>query len=440
MIGFFVQLIVPLALMFYRFPRKKHFWLLFLPQLAVELTISILFAKPESLFFLPEGVSIFLYYLLCYLFSFLLVFLPFRLNVFRTLFYWTGAMVVQNFGHHLYGLIMRLAGIPLANQYDDILYLLVLAAVYAVLYSLFYLLLLRKLRVEDLQQIPRVSTLLLSVSFLIIMIVLGIYIRHFNSVLLEDGSVAMVYELYSSILAGMILFIQFGIFRNARLEEGNRELQMRLDAETRYYTMARENMERVNILSHDLKHRLMELQRQESEGKSRELKELEKQVDIYDAMVESGNDALDYLLTEKMRKCRERNIDFSLLVDGAVFSFIGSGDLCSLFGNALDNAIEEQDRVEEGKRRLFLRAVRNGEMGHIHVENACHAKPVFQNGFPKSTKMEKGHGYGTKSMQYLAQKYGGNMTMIYRNGQFMVDIFLPLPPENARKETESATK
>ena len=55
MIGFFVQLIVPLALMFYRFPRKKHFWLLFLPQLAVELTISILFAKPESLFFLPEG-------------------------------------------------------------------------------------------------------------------------------------------------------------------------------------------------------------------------------------------------------------------------------------------------------------------------------------------------------------------------------------------------
>ena len=120
MIGFFVQLIVPLALMFYRFPRKKAFWLWLLPQLAVELTISIFFRTPDALTFFPEPVSVFLYYLLCYLFSFLLVLLPFKLNVFRTLFFWTGAMVVQNFGHHFYGLIMRLAGIPLANQYDDV--------------------------------------------------------------------------------------------------------------------------------------------------------------------------------------------------------------------------------------------------------------------------------------------------------------------------------
>ena len=440
MIGFFVQLIVPLALMFYRFPRKKAFWLWLLPQLAVELTISIFFRTPDALTFFPEPVSVFLYYLLCYLFSFLLVLLPFKLNVFRTLFFWTGAMVVQNFGHHFYGLIMRLAGIPLANQYDDVTYLLVLTAVYIVLYALFYLLILRKLRVEDLQRIPRVSTLLLSMSFLTIMIVLGIYIRHFNSDILENGSVAMVYELYSSILAGMILFIQFGIFRNARLEEGNRELQMRLEAETRYYSMARENMERINMLSHDLKHRLMELQSSDSTRKQGELKDLEKQVDIYDAMVESGNEALDYLLTEKMRQCRERNIDFSLLVDGAAFSFIGTGDLCSLFGNALDNAIEEQERVEEGKRRIFLRAVKNRGMSHIHVENACHARPVFENGFPKSTKAGKGHGYGTKSMLFLTEKYGGNLTMVYRNGQFMVDIFIPRPAENAKNDTESATK
>ena len=96
--------------------------------------------------------------------------------------------------------------------------------------------------------------------------------------------------------------------------------------------------------------------------------------------------------------------------------------------------------MEEGKRRIFLRAVKNRGMSHIHVENACHARPVFENGFPKSTKAGKGHGYGTKSMLFLTEKYGGNLTMVYRNGQFMVDIFIPLPAENAKNDTESATK
>ena len=438
MIGFFVQLIVPLALMFYRFPRKRHFWWLLVPQLVVELVISFFYFTPTSASFMTEGVSIFLYYLLCYLFAFLLVFIPFRLNVFKTLFYYTAAMLVQNFGHHTYGLIMRLAGIGLENQYDKFYYLLILAAIYAVVYAVFYLVILRKLKIEDLERMPKVSTLLVSASFLIVMIVLGIYIRHFNSPILEGRGVGIVYELYSSILVFMILCIQFGIFRAAKLEEGNRDLQMRLDAESRYYDMARKNMERINIISHDLKHRLAELRRENAHGSKEELEDLESQVASYDTLVDSGNEALDYLLTEKMRLCQRNHIDFSMMVDGKLLSGLSYGDLCSLFGNAIDNAIEAELREEEGKRRIYLRTSRVRDMVFVHVENLCSKEPTFEKGLPRTTKTEPGHGYGTKSMLYIAEKYGGHAAFFYKNGLYNVDIFLPLGANPARKDTENA--
>lgn len=440
MIGFFVQLIIPLALMFYRFPRRKGFLFLLLPQLALEIVAAVFFVDPLSAApVLGQGGSIFLYYLLCYFFAFLLVLLPFRMNIFKTLFYYTAAMLIQNFSHHLYGLIMRLSGVSLAAQYDKITYLFVLASVYIVVYAVFFLLFLRHLKIEDLDKMPKFSTLLVSASFLVVMIVLGIYIRHFNSAMLEDKGVGIIYELYSSILVFMILCIQFGIFRSARLEQGKRDLQMRLDAESRYYQMARENMERINILSHDLKHRLNELQREDSTGKKKaEIEELEGEVNAYDTIVESGNEALDYLLTEKMQTCQRNGIDFTMMVDGRLLSSWSYGDLCSLFGNALDNAIEAELKEEEGKRRIFLRTSKAHGMVFIHVENLCTKEPTFQDGLPKTTKTGPGHGYGSKSMLYLAEKHGGHAAFTYKDGLYQVDIFLPLPAEDAGKPTENA--
>ena len=70
------------------------------------------------------------------------------------------------------------------------------------------------------------------------------------------------------------------------------------------------------------------------------LKELEQSVQIYDAMVKTGNEALDTLLTEKSLYCEAHGIKISCVVDGKSLAFLDPVDLYAILGNALDNAVE----------------------------------------------------------------------------------------------------
>lgn len=40
---------------------------------------------------------------------------------------------------------------------------------------------------------------------------------------------------------------------------------------------------------------------------------------------------------------------------------------------------------------------------------------------------KESHGFGTKSMRLVAQKYEGTLTMSARNGLFQTDIIMPIP-------------
>ena len=54
----------------------------------------------------------------------------------------------------------------------------------------------------------------------------------------------------------------------------------------------------------------------------------------------TGNGLLDVLLTEKRRQCLAAGMRPTFFVDGSRLGFINDFDLCTLIGNAADNAIE----------------------------------------------------------------------------------------------------
>ena len=57
--------------------------------------------------------------------------------------------------------------------------------------------------------------------------------------------------------------------------------------------------------------------------------------------MKTGNRALDVVLTMERMICEGSDIEFSCLVNGALLNFMEESDIYSLFGNLLDNAIEE---------------------------------------------------------------------------------------------------
>ena len=79
-------------------------------------------------------------------------------------------------------------------------------------------------------------------------------------------------------------------------------------------------------------------------------------------------------------------------------------------------------------RFIALKVYRRGGFLCIHVENYCDTEPEIRDGLPVTTKEDNGlHGFGMKSMRYIAEKYDGSLTSGTRENTFVLNILIPNP-------------
>ena len=103
-------------------------------------------------------------------------------------------------------------------------------------------------------------------------------------------------------------------------------------------------------------------------------------------------------------------------------------DVCSIFGNTLDNAIESVEKLEDIQKRLIRLAVyTQNDFLMIRVENYYENDLQIENGTYKTTKQDKEfHGYGIKSIRYTAEKYGGYVSISTEENWFSLRVLIPL--------------
>ena len=111
-------------------------------------------------------------------------------------------------------------------------------------------------------------------------------------------------------------------------------------------------------------------------------------------------------------------------------------DLYALFGNAVDNAIEAVENVEDPEKKYIGLTVRLvGKFYSVHLQNYTREKVSFENGLPQTGKPDKNnHGYGVKSMQMLVKKYGGEISFIQEGDIFNLNMILPCEQEISARE------
>ena len=218
---------------------------------------------------------------------------------------------------------------------------------------------------------------------------------------------------------------------NRRLREDALLAQSMLASERRQYELSKENIEAINIKCHDIRHQIRQLG---TAGAAvvdpAVVEDIARQVDVYDSMVRTGNDALDVILSEKGLVCEREGIDFRCVADGTALFFMAPTDIYALFGNALDNAIEASRKLEDRDERSISLTVREAAgMASIHVENRFSGDVrLGEEGLPVTSKPDApNHGFGTRSMRLIAQRYGGVMTLRSEGGVFHLNVALPLP-------------
>lgn len=242
-----------------------------------------------------------------------------------------------------------------------------------------------------------------------------------------DPASVLLENVYNLLCCVLILFLQFGVLSRKQLEQDNDRLQQMLAQKEEQYRIRKESMELLNIKHHDLKHQLGLLRKVVDENA---LRGMEEAVNRYDTIVRTGNESLDLVLTEKSMICQSKQITFSYIADGARLNHLEAADIYALFGNATENAIEYLQKLSDpDKRFLHLSVKGRGTLVAIHVENYYEGPDrTGSAALPRTTKENKSyHGFGLRSIQMTAEKYGGEMSVHAKDHLFCLDAILPSP-------------
>lgn len=233
-----------------------------------------------------------------------------------------------------------------------------------------------------------------------------------------------------------LLYLQSALFKKSSMRKELETIQLLWHQQKGQYQLSKETVELINHKCHDLKHQVQAMRAVKDE-KEREtyLEKIEKSVQIYSAIVRTGNEILDTILTEKSLICENSGIHINCVADGSLLAFMNPVDLYTLFGNALDNAIEAVRKLESKEKRVIdIMLYERQSFLMLQIVNPMCGEVKFEDGLPLTTKAKNGyHGYGMKSMLHTIQKYEGHLTTEVKNGCFYFNVMLPLERDSNKK-------
>ena len=233
-----------------------------------------------------------------------------------------------------------------------------------------------------------------------------------------------------------LLYLQSALFKKSSMRKELETIQLLWHQQKGQYQLSKETIELINHKCHDLKHQVQAIRAVKDE-KEREtyLEKIEKSVQIYSAIVRTGNEILDTILTEKILICENSGIHINCVADGSLLAFMNPVDLYTLFGNALDNAIEAVRKLESKEKRVIdIMLYERQSFLMLQIVNPMCGEVKFEDGLPLTTKAKNGyHGYGMKSMLHTIQKYEGHLTTEVKNGCFYFNVMLPLERDSNKK-------
>lgn len=235
----------------------------------------------------------------------------------------------------------------------------------------------------------------------------------------------------SKLLLAVALYLQNELFKKSAMRQELTMMNMLWKMEQEQYRLSKENIALINQKCHDLKHQIRAIRNASKEDIDKYLEEMEGSIQIYEAIVKTGNEVLDTILTEKSLYCRERGITVSCVADGAQMEFINTVDLYAILGNALDNAIEAVEKFKhEEKRQIDVLIYRQQNFLVINVINPLKGNLVYDEELPVTTKGDtRYHGFGLRSMRYLVKKYDGFLSVSTEDGCFSLKILMPIPAD-----------
>ena len=354
------------------------------------------------------------------------------------------AYTAQHIAYEIYGFITNAFGLGYSGfvyggdapeKSYDIFTGIAYFCSYFLVYWLIWAFIERRIRLQEDLSLEHLPLFVFVVVIVAVDIVLSIVVTYLPAHA-DSKAYLLIIGLYNILSCSLALGMQFSMLGKKLAQKELETVQSLWNQDKKAYELSKENVELINVKCHDLKKQIRALRTAVGEVDKAALKEIEQAVNIYDGAVKTGSDVLDVVLAEKSLYCEKHGIKLTCIADGEKLNFLPATEVYSLFENAVQNAVEAVGKIRDIDRRMIrLKTSTVGRMLSLHVENCVDKAPEFVGGLPKTTKGDaRYHGYGVRSMQMIAEKYGGGLTASVEDGLFNLDVVIPLPDQLGKTE------
>lgn len=232
-----------------------------------------------------------------------------------------------------------------------------------------------------------------------------------------ESGLYYLFQLYGMLVCLFILCLQYEIGAKQAAQQDNALLGQLIYQQKQQLAVRREVIGVINAKCHELKQQTAALR---GLVPPEQLDAINQAVSAYDAVVNTGSEPLNVLLSEKRLLCQGKQIAFDCLADGRTLGFLRTSDLYALLGTILDNAVGAAQQVQDPAGRFIrLEIARQRDMVVIHCENTCLPSAAPQ---PE----QEGHrGFGLRTIRSIARQYGGCCQVRTEEGRFVLNLLFP---------------
>lgn len=188
-------------------------------------------------------------------------------------------------------------------------------------------------------------------------------------------------------------------------------------------------------MKHDMKNYIADIKAlvfQMADGDEKNKRELKKYIDSIQCTMDSldfkyqtGNPVTDVILGRYVKLAEQKQIFFT-----SEFVFpkglnIDAFDISILLNNALENAVEACEKIEQKKRKIEIDSYQRGNMFFLKIKNSFDGRiKKNKSNDMESLKEEGHHGFGLKNMKSCADKYYGKIEVRAEEDMFILTVML----------------
>lgn len=229
------------------------------------------------------------------------------------------------------------------------------------------------------------------------------------------------------IFNGCLMWLIIRFMKDSRLKAENKCIKENIALQYNYYLNMQYSQQKIRNLYHDMKNHMICIEK--LYGENDYIKSINTQLNEFTCIYNTNNIILDIILNDKRNICENKKIELMADINFKECNFIDIADVCSIFSNIIDNAIEACDKIENNKieKKIRLKGISVNRLYVLKCENSKLNKINKKKELFMTDKKDKFlHGVGIKSIKSSVEKYNGNLELNDLGNKFLVNIYIPL--------------